>query len=458
MTSLLTPQITIGDDHLEIRDLKITNSDVVSYFKNSKPSDYLEELQKALEIGILVLSRVNTVQTVDFFNVKISELLNNVQTHFAHLDGLVRELLIQSLDPSKNDSFLARTQNVITTQVERVNVSLLDVVRDARNLLIAEAEKIQNGRESLDKKMDPSNSSGYLASLIQRMNDFERKLNTQFSDTDSASFVGKLKQIVAEHFGAEGKVLQLIDKKLMLDPEGKTPLSQIYFGLKGEIASLRDLTMKLAGQQELLNATTQKGYPFEDKVFDSLQKIAHPFGDVVEDTSLKVEAISGSKKGDYVYKILDTKQSVVLDAKNYNKLKSLTAMLDYLKIAMQERNCRFGIIVAPDIASLQKQVGSWNVYDNCIITPIDFLEMSIKYAKFSMQFQEASSKNINPSLIRQKLNSVERKMKEVTNLKTKLTKLNNGVTASVADIQDCVESLRHDIQQLLQEIFTELNK
>ena len=133
-------------------------------------------------------------------------------------------------------------------------------------------------------------------------------------------------------------------------------------------------------------------------------------------------------------------------------------MLEYIKEATHERFCKFGVIVAPNADSLQKQIGSWNVYDNCIITPIDSLEISIKYAKYVMQYQEASTQNANFGVVKQKLSNVERKMKEVSSLKSKLTKLSNGVVASVADIQDTLEGLRYDIQVALQEIFTELNK
>jgi len=450
--------LQFDDNCLEITRLRIDNQEIIQYLKSIDPMHQLDELKKSLEIGVLIRQRMGVTQTADFLNVKVSEILLKVQSYFTDFDKNMRQILSQSLDPTKAESFLAKTQLLINNQVETVNHALIDVVKDTRNLLITEAGKIQNGRELLDKKMDPTNSTGYLAALVQRITEFERTLNLQFSETDSASFVGKLRLAVDEHFGNEGKVLQLIDKRLQLDPEGRTPLGQVHLNLKAEIASLRDAVMKAIGQQELIDTTTKKGYPFEQEVFNKLQEIARPYGDIVDDTSLKVEAISGSKKGDYVYRILDAKYAIVLDAKNYGKLKSLTTMLQYLKIAMQERDCRFGIIVAPDTDSLQKQIGCWGVYDNCIVTSIDYLEISIKYAKQLMQFQNASSKAMNPGAVKQKLLVIERKMKEITTLKTKLTKLSNGVADSVEDIQSILDTFRHDIEQLLQEIFTELNK
>ncbi len=216
--------------------------------------------------------------------------------------------------------------------------------------------------------------------------------------------------------------------------------------------------MKMAGQQELLDSTTKKGFPFEDKVFEKLQTIAHPFGDVVEDTSLKAEAISGSKKGDYVYHIAGTDATIVLDAKNYGRLKSLPAMLGYLKDAMRDRGSKIGVIVVPEKENLQKQIGEWNVYGRSIITPLEFLEINIKYAKFVLRLEDTDTQTVNMGLVRQKLEAVQRKMKEITSVKTKLTKLSNGVASSVADIQENLDNIRHDINEKLSEIQIEFQK
>jgi hypothetical protein len=49
-------------------------------------------------------------------------------------------------------------------------------------------------------------------------------------------------------------------------------------------------------------------------------------------------------------------------------------------------------------------------------------------------------------------------MKEITSIKSKLTKLSNGVASSVADIQENLDSIRHDVNEKLVEIQTEFHK
>lgn len=456
------PELNLYDNYLDIYNLRLTHPEILAYFKNLDSEKYASEALKAFEIGISVISRLQQSQNLDFIEAKFNDIICRTQDHFHTFDANMQTILDNNLNPTKAGSFLSQAHTLINAQADKVNASLTQAIRDARESITEEAGKIQSSREQLDRKMDPTNNLGYLSAVIQKMDQFDRNLNQQFSETDTASFVGKLREMVNQHFGEDGRVIELIQKQLAVDPTSQTavqtPLNQIYHGLRQEIGELRDTIMKLTGQQEMLEQTSKKGFPFEERVFEELQRIARPFGEIVEDTSLKAEAITGSKKGDYVYKLLSSDASIVLDAKNYNKLKSLPAMLQYLKDAMRDRDSKVGVIVVPEKENLQKQIGSWNVYGRSIITPIEYLEISIKFAKFMIQLHNSDAKNINIGLIQQKLNTVQRKMKEVTSIKSKLTKLSNGVAASVADIQDNLDTIRHDVNEKLLEIQSEFKK
>jgi len=290
----------------------------------------------------------------------------------------------------------------------------------------------------------------------KRINEFLHAVEQNFTDHyehGSTSFAEQLDRTVNTYFGKNGDVLNLIEDKLRTDLEGKTPLGQVYTGLKAEISSLRDLLMHLEGRHEVEEKTTAKAYPFEDKVFQRLQEIAKPYADIVDDMSLKAEAISGSKKGDYVYALALSDKNIVLDAKNYSKLRSLKAMLDYLRDAMKSRSSKIGIIVVPEKHNLQKQIGDWNFYDgDKIITSFEHLEVSIKFAKFAITLQTSSSKEVNVGGIQNKLESIQRKMKEISTVKSKLTKLSNGVATSVGEIQSLLDTIRDDVNEKLSDI------
>jgi hypothetical protein len=456
------PELNLCDNYLEICNLRLTHPEILSYFTNLSPEQYASEAVKAFEIGISVISRLQQSQNLDFIEAKFNDIMCRTQEHFHNFDANMQAILENNLNPTKAGSFLSQAHTLINAQSDMVNASLTQALRDTRESISDESAKLQAGREQLDRKMDPNNNLGYLAAIIQKMDQFDRNLNLQFNETDTASFVGKLQSMVNLHFGEDGRVLELIQKQLAIDPASQmtvqTPLNQVYHLLRQEIAGLRDTVMKIAGQQEMLEQTSKKGFPFEDKVFEELQRIARPFGEIVEDTSLKAEAISGSKKGDYVYRLTSSDASIVLDAKNYGKLNSLPAMLQYIKDAMHDRDSKVGIIVVPKKDNLQKQIGSWNVYGRSIITPLEHLEISIKFSKFMIQLHNSDAKNINIGLIQQKLETVQRKMKEITSVKSKLTKLSNGVAASVADIQENLDTIRQDVNEKLLEIQSEFKK
>jgi len=451
-----TPAVNVTNNYLEICNLQLHHPEVANYLNSFAVEDQISEITKIIEVGAMILSRVNTSNHIDYVDTRIAETLHHVQDHFRDFDQQMKNILEAQLNPSKSDSFLSQATDNISSQSEKVQIALSEVLRSARDSIRQDAQRIEEGRSSLDKKMDPDNTAGYLSAVIQKMDQFDSQLAAQFNETDTASFVGKLRKAIHEHFGDEGRVLQLIESKFQL--EGSTPLNQVYSGLRQEITLLRDAVMKLLGQQEMLQETTKKGLPFEAVVYERLQEIAKPHSDVVEDTSLKVEALSGSKKGDYVYYLAETETSITIDAKNYNKLKSLPAMLTYLKEAMKERGSKIGIIVAPEAKNLQKQIGSWNVFGSCIITCLDNLGVAIKYAKFILRVQETEATGINIGLVKHKLESVQRKMKEFTNVKSKLTKIANGVTSSVADVQNILDNLKQEINEKLLDIQHEFDR
>lgn len=442
--------ISVSPTNVVIDGYQVSSPDVVKYFEQLSPEQYASDLERILEIGCMVLSRVNAAQEIDYVEARLAETLNKVGDYFVQFEQQMKETLHTSLDPADDDSFLGQTRNAINNQAEKVEIRLAELLRNTQAQLLADANQIREEQKKLQHDFDPTNNLGHIAAVTKRIDAFENSLNAQFLETDSASFVGKLRSAVDHHFGDDGQVMELIDSKLQIGDS--TPLGKIYFSLRSEITGLRDAVMKLLGQQELVEQTTKKGYPFEDKVFERLQEIAKPFGDVVEDTSKKVEAISGSKKGDYVYTLAGSTTNIVLDAKNYNKLRSLPAMLAYLNEAIAERNAKVGIIVAPSADSLQKQVGEWNVYGNCIITPLSNLEISVKYAKYILELEQSDADTVNIGLVKQKLDEVQQKMKEFSVLKMKLTKLSNGVQASVEDMQKHLDTLRTEIIERLSEV------
>jgi len=438
--------------------LEIVDEEILGYLQKFPPEQWIQEATRALQIGVAVLNKISINNDMHYLDAQILKTLNTVEKEFQILTTQFQNQLLVALDPHREGSYLALANQSIQQKTDVISTSLNTVIRNTQEMLIQQLRQLEAEYTKIDFKLNPTNEAGYLGTIHNQILHFENNLTKQFNETDTASFVGKLRSCVGDYFGANGEVLQLFESKLQMDLEGRTPLGQLFVGLKAEINLLRDTVVRIIAKQELIDQTTKKGFIFEEIVLQQLEEIAKAFGDIVEDVSLKSEAISNSKKGDFLYQYGDSGVKVVLDAKNYGKIKSLPAMLAYIKEAMKERDAQFGIIVAPDEQSLQKQIGPWNAYNNCIVCAIDYLGVALKYAKYYVQLSNNEGANLNIGSVQMKLEEIGRKLKEFTSMKAKLTKLSNGVATAVQEIQSLIDDTRDRIHQLLEEIDHEFKK
>lgn len=438
--------------------LDTDDPEVIQYLEKFPKAARENEARRALQIGVSVINRVSINTEMHYIDQQVSKTLQLIEKKFLQLSDETKRHLHTALDPFSEGSYLNTASNRIKVNTDAAATTLEAIIRNTQDMLLQQLHALEEEYSKIDLKLNPANAAGYLGILHAKILSFENDLQKQFNETDSASFVGKLHKSIDQYFGSSGETKKIFDQHFKLDLEGKSPLGQLFVGLKAEISALRDSVVATIAKQECLEGTTRKGFVFEELVMTKLEGLAKPFGDVVEDISLKVEAISNSKKGDFLYIYHDSGVRLVIDAKNYGKLKSLPAMLAYIKEAIKERNAQFGIIVAPDVSSLQKQVGSWNVYNNCIVCSVDFLDVAIKYAKYYCQLTTTNSNQLSAGNIKLRFDEIGRKLKDFTTTKSKLTKLANGVGTAVHEIQELLDDTRETISRLLEEIDLELKK
>jgi hypothetical protein len=73
-----------------------------------------------------------------------------------------------------------------------------------------------------------------------------------------------------------------------------------------------------------------------------------------------------------------------------------------------------------------------------------------------LRLKEFKSNEVNVGLIKYKLDEVRRKIKGFSSIKGKLTKLNNGVSTSIAEVQMDLSNLKEEIAKKLEEIGSEI--
>ena len=270
--------------------------------------------------------------------------------------------------------------------------------------------------------------------------------------------VSKMKQKVLDSLQEQFGDLQKITKEL-LDPNAPASATNTVVGrILNEVEKIQT---KL-NIRETEQRGTQKGFDFEDYCQPILESVAKVFGDIVDKTGDTQGLIDD--KGDFVYTIKDLGSKIVLEMKDMNAI-TLPYIKEQLDGGMTNRAAQYGIFVSKKREALPKYVGIFNEYDdNKLVIALgseledeiihdDLIRVAIGWAHSKLKQQSGQSSAIDTGKIRIKIQSVEEKMKNLTDVKTKCT----GIENSTASIRSTVDTVQADIATDIKEILESMN-
>ena len=270
--------------------------------------------------------------------------------------------------------------------------------------------------------------------------------------------VSKMKQKVLDSLQEQFGDLQKITKEL-LDPNAPSSATNTVVGrILNEVEKIQTkLNIREAEQ-----SGTQKGFDFEDYCQPILDSIAKVYGDTVVHTGDTQGLIDD--KGDFVYTIKGLGSKIVLEMKDKTDI-TLPYIKDQLNGGMANRAAQFGIFISKKREALPNYVGIFNEYDdNKLVIALgseledeiihdDLIRVAIGWARSKLKQQSGQSSKINTGKIRIKIQSVAEKMKNLTDVKTKCT----GIENSTASIRSTVDTVQADIATDLKEILESMN-
>ena len=279
-------------------------------------------------------------------------------------------------------------------------------------------------------------------------------LSTDYVDEQVAKMKEKMVVSLQEEFADFETIV-----KEYLDPnvDGATSSG----GISRLLAEVEKIKNKL-NIHEVEEKTSGKGFKFEDYCLPILESIANVFGDTVEPTGDTEGMID--KKGDFVYTIKDLGSKIVLEMKDMQQIDFpfIKAQLDG---GMANRGAQYGIFVSKKREALPNYVGSFNDYDdNKLVIALgseledeiihdDLIRVAIGWARSKLKQQTGQGSAIDTGKIRSKIQSVEEKMKNLTDVKTKCT----GIENSTASIRSTVDTVQADIATDIKEILESMN-
>ncbi|MBM2814846.1 MAG: hypothetical protein HW421_1608 [Ignavibacteria bacterium] len=436
----------------------ISNPDVLRFINHQIELEYNEKdiIDNILFIGVSVLERVQSSRDIEFIKKEADKIVLNFQQNLATIEknfqDNIEKKLESKFDPDKDNSYLRRSFNYFKNNSEIIIKDLKNnignLVENVNKISTQKIGEIEKGIKEASNNFDPNLENSYLGKMKKVIIEVEERINDLLDETREGTFAKNLKDDTEKYFGEDSPIILEI----------KNIINEYTETFSKEIQELRDSITKKITQKEMIEKSTIKGTDFEEDVYLKLQEIARPIGDIVDDLSKIVGINAYSKKGDYTYKLKEGHQ-IVIEAKN-TEMTSLRQSIEYLNKSMMNRNAIFAIYVTKSENQLQDQVGIFGFRDdNKIFTTIEYLEYAIIWTRlFLTKINQSNIEGINKDFVNEYLNQIINKIKEFTNIKTKLKKIQNTVEENIKDIQDNLDNIKTDIDNYIKQIVTELTE
>jgi hypothetical protein len=305
------------------------------------------------------------------------------------------------------------------------------------------------------RKMGVAEDMDYIEKELSRfMSKMTQDVDGMFNIEKEGSHLFKLAKIMEKYFDEGGTMEGLLDCN-----EEDSPLFKMKEEIKKEITDLRNDLFKQKGVDETIDATTLKGYDFEDQCEEKLYEIARPFGDEVSRTSTEAGELESRKVGDFVVTLNERPDlRIVLETKDMATV-NLPHIHRNLEEAMENRSADYGIFVVKDKDSLPKQVGYFNEYPGNQLVAVyavgteevsdgELLEIAYKWARSKLLFQKGEVTGIDMTNVSDRLEEIQSSIKsfsQVLKQCTNVEKATNKIRRLCAEMSEEISFSIHHI-------------
>ena len=206
---------------------------------------------------------------------------------------------------------------------------------------------VKAGFESMTQDIDSKIRHDFADAVKERMDKFLGK---------EGSFTRELQ----DTFGQDGRYSKQIDGLMsdyseqiesVLDPGNESsPFHALQKNLEQRYAEIQQFMNQQQGRSEAEARSSIKGVQFEKRVFGILNDSSALMGCNLENTSGKrgISGSSNSKKGDFVLTEKQTGKRIVIEAKNLTNDPSTKSILEYSRVAIENREADYCVYVYYD--------------------------------------------------------------------------------------------------------------
>ncbi len=404
-------------------NLLITDKDILELIF-SYPEDKREAIVlKALKIGLIALKDAQMIGNVDYVKNEFLKFKTDIEKEFLILKQEFAEKLRE-------------TDEVI--------------------------------KKELDNKFDPQ--TGVLNQVLEKYLGEGGKLSDLFDEEKSSSAIGRIKQIFADYFDTDAsKIVRLLDPNNPESPLSslKKDLIERLFNLEKEIKAIGAAKQAIKEEAE---KGTQKGFEYEQLVFQQVEKISSILGDNCFLVGNEQGMIFNSKTGDIVVNLNPSQTGganlkIVFECKD--KEMSLQKFLEELDEAKKNRGALLavGIISRKDLLKgVNGAIGVFREYPNdksiCLfdkeILDPTALEIAYKLARtrllLGLKVKEMKSDSVDVEGIKILIEEISRKLNEFSSIKSTLTKATTAIDEAKTNLDKIKDELQEKLDELLQKV------
>lgn len=401
--------VELAEGRVLLRELEIRDPEIVAYF-SQQPSERLEEcVRLALRLGVTGLRALGTTERIDYVEKKFGDFRQALESALAMYLG------------------------------ERGRFG--DFFGDKGRLAsVFDGYFGQKGR---------------LEEYLGEQGRLQRALDRLFAPE------GEVPRLLEEHFGDDGALI----RRLYNPAERKGPIYQIQQEILDAIRDLgKEMGLKRAEDAFKPGA---KGERFEEVCAAALTTLARVYGDVVTDSRETVGAVPDSKKGDFLVEVRGKPGCrFVLEAEDRATL-TLPYIKEYMKEALENRLCPYGIFAARHVEALPRFVGWISEYDLdgdrrflvCATSTQQFeseelgqemLRIAYGWARMRTQLEAVPTEGIDAGSIRAKLSvardalrglaSITRQCATIVEAASEIDRVGQTVRSTLFDQFDAIEA------------------
>jgi len=267
--------------------------------------------------------------------------------------------------------------------------------------------------------------------------------------------------VIASKSAQVGNQVDFVEKKFMAIQNNLENQLNEQFGTQGDSIkqSMTDMFHKLGVELGINQAVqkehekgTQKGVEFEKYCEERISDIAKHHNDRLEATGTTTGIIPGNKKGDFVYTIQDSGKKIVLEMKDYSVKQTTPKLEAYMNEAIENRGADYAIVISKKSSSLSKEVGIFQEYGNKLFVALtteetddaelqnELLVIALRWARLRLK---QKSGTVDSSMIIEKIENIQRTMKDFSNIKKKCT----SIIGISDEISEDLDQLRDKIKQ-----------